>query len=99
MNGDIILDDNLDLLIANGDFVVGDSDEQTQELILIATQGAFRESPLTGVGIVNYLKAQFSPALVAKLTQKIQLQLQYDGFSAATVVVNSFSDIDITVTD
>jgi hypothetical protein len=99
MNGDILLDENFDLAIVDGDFVIGDADEQIQQLILMATQGSFRQSPLTGVGIVNYLKKQFTPALVDKLKQKIQMQLQYDGFSSATVVINSFEDIEITVTD
>jgi hypothetical protein len=99
MNRDIMLDENMDLAIVDGDFVVDDADEQIQQLVLIATQGSFRQSPLTGVAIVKYLKAQFTPALVDQLKQKIQLQLQYDGFSSVTTVINSFEDIEITVTN
>jgi len=47
---DIILDNNMDLAIVNGDFVIDDAEEQIQQLILIATQGSFRASPLTGIG-------------------------------------------------
>ena len=93
---DIMLDDNLDLLIVNGDFVLDDADQQIQELLLIANQGDFRESPLTGVGIVKYLKSRLSPATVDALKKKIKLQWQYDGFANVNTVINSFSDITIT---
>jgi len=92
---DILLDNNLDLLIVNGDFVVDNADEQIQELLLIANQGSFRESPLTGVALVNYLKKQFTPTQVDALKQTIQLQWLYDGFTSANVTINSFSDIEI----
>jgi len=95
---DILLDDNLDLQIVNGDFVLGDAEEQIQELILIASQGSFKESPLTGVGIVKYLKSRFTPAEVDALRQKIKLQLLYDGYSSANVVINAFTDIEIDAT-
>lgn len=92
---DIILDDNMDLQIAAGDFVVDDSQNQTQQLLLIAQPGNFRNSPLTGVGIAKYLKSQLSPQLVDALSKKIQLQWQYDGYTSVNVKVNSFTDIEI----
>ena len=95
---DIILDDNMDLLIENGDFVVDDSEEQVQQLILVATQGSFRNSPVTGVGIINYIKSQFTVGQIDKLRQKIRLQLQYDGYSNVSTQINSFLDIDIEAT-
>jgi hypothetical protein len=98
---DILLNDQLDLLIENGDFVVDVADEQIQELILLASKGSFRESPLTGVGIVSYLKSRLSPALVDKLRQTINLQMQYDGFSSSSVTIEGttqIDNIDITTT-
>jgi len=94
---DIMLDDNLDLLIQNGDFVIGDAEEQIQQLILIASQGSFRESPLTGINIVTYLKSRMTPGLVDALKQKIKLQFQYDGYTTVTPTIDSFTDIDIEV--
>jgi hypothetical protein len=95
---DIILDDNMDLLIENGDFVIADSEEQVQQLILIATQGSFRGSPVTGIGIINYIKSQFTVGQIDKLRQKIKLQLQYDGYTNVSTQINSFIDIDIEAT-
>lgn len=93
---DFILDNNLDLSISNGDFLIDDAEQQNQELILIATQGSFRQSPLTGVGMVKYLKSSFTVAQVDKLRQKIRLQLQYDGYTTINTTINSFTDIQIT---
>jgi hypothetical protein len=95
---DIKLTDNLDLAIENGDFVTMDetgAEEQYQELILLASQGSFRESPLTGVNIVSYIKKRFTVADVDKLRQKIILQMQYDGYSSVNTTINSFTDIEI----
>jgi len=92
---DVILDNNLDLSIANGDFVVDDAEQQNQELILAAQQGAYRNSPLVGVGITNYLKSSFTVANVDKLRQKIRLQMQYDGYQTVNVQINSFMDIEL----
>jgi len=92
---DILLDNNLDLLIKNGDFVVDDAEQQHQELIMIATQGSFRESPLTGVGIVKYVKTRLSVETRDKLRQKIRLQLQFDGYTNVSTQINSFTDIQI----
>jgi hypothetical protein len=92
---DIILDDNMDLSIIAGDFVVDDCENQIQQILLIAQPGNFRDSPLTGVGIINYLKGQLTPSLVDSLTKKIQIQWQYDGYAGVNVVVNSFTDIEI----
>lgn len=92
---DIMLDNNLDLVIKDGDFVIDDSEQQHQELILIATRGSFRESPLTGVGIIKYIKSGFTVAAVDALRQKIRLQLQYDGYTNVATQINSFTDIQI----
>jgi hypothetical protein len=95
---DIILDDNMDLAIVNGDFVVDDAEQQVQELILIATQGSFRESPITGIGIVRYLKSGFTLDKLDELRQQIILQLQYDGYTTVNTQINSFTDIEIDAT-
>lgn len=92
---DILLDDDLDLAIENGDFIVDEAEEQHQQLILIASQGSFRESPLTGVNIAQYIKTGFTQAQIDRLRQKCRLQLQYDGYAKATVKINSFEDIQI----
>ncbi|WP_442589204.1 hypothetical protein ACSBL2_24610 [Pedobacter sp. AW31-3R] len=92
---DILLDDNLDLAFEGGDFIVGDAEDQHQQLILLASQGSFRESPLTGINIISYMKTGFNRTQVDELKQKCRVQLQYDGYANAFIQINSFEDIQI----
>lgn len=92
---DVLLDDEMDLAIEGGDFVLADIEDQNQQLILIASQGSFRESPLTGVNVARYIKTGFTQAQIDTLKQKIRLQLQYDGYVRSIVKINSFEDIQI----
>ncbi|PZP38143.1 MAG: oxidase [Pseudopedobacter saltans] len=52
---DILLDENYDLQIANGDLVVGYSDLQHQELLLVLPKGSLNEFPNATVGIEDFL--------------------------------------------
>lgn len=92
---DVLLDTGLDLAIEGGDFVVGDAEEQHQQLILIANKGSFRQSPLTGVNIAEYIKTGFTQVQIDALRQKIRLQFQYDGYKQSFIQINSFEDIQI----
>ena len=55
MMKDILLTDGFDLLIRDGDIVIGESTVQHQDLLLIAQKGSFKQSPDIGVGIENFL--------------------------------------------
>lgn len=52
---DFITDNHGDLLFADGDFMIGRSNEQHQEHILLANKGEYKEHPELGVGIVQML--------------------------------------------
>lgn len=53
---DILIDPTtLDLQIVAGDFKVGDSTTQHQQLILLAAKGDFKLSPLLGVDVFKHL--------------------------------------------
>lgn len=72
---DFLLDENGDLLIENGDFVIGESDNQHQKDILIATKGEFKEFPEIGVGI----EAMLSDDDYMDLLIEAKKNLEYDG--------------------
>lgn len=57
MNQDYLLDDDGDLLIANGDFVVGPSDNQHIRDILVSFQGEWKQFPLIGAGIITAINS------------------------------------------
>ena len=88
---DILLDDDLDLLIQDGDFVVGPSDDQHIELILRATEGHFKEYPLLGANINSMVNG----IIDGNYRKKIRLHLNQDGFKVNSVTyINEILNID-----
>jgi hypothetical protein len=87
---DYLLTDN-NLLIANGDFVVGDSSNQHQEHILIAHKGEYREFPEIGVGITDMLNDDE----VDHWLIEIKKNLQYDGMQVDNVTFDNEGNIFI----
>jgi hypothetical protein len=55
MTTDILVDGNFDLAIAGGDFFMGESTLQHQQLLLLTNKGEIREFPTRGVGIKDWL--------------------------------------------
>ena len=90
---DFLLDDSGDLLIQNGDFVVGNSDNQNAEDIISSFAGEWKEFPFVGVGLIQYLKSQDGQ----KAVSIIKTQLQADGFDVKSVQVKQ--QVDSMVVD
>lgn len=81
---DIILDDDLDLIIENGDFKVADSDQQHVLLIVNTTLGSFKNAPLMGVGIRQYLS---SSGETDALKRAMTVQLGADGYKVNEIIL------------
>jgi hypothetical protein len=86
---DILVDSSNRFLVANGDFVFGESDRQHIRHIFQGNAGDFAEKPLLGIGIERHLNMSLTPELKAALHRKIAIQLQIDGYNA--------SEIEITI--
>lgn len=72
---DILLNKTGDLDIQNGDIVIGYSDNQHQEHILLASKGEYKEFPELGAAIHNLLNEDdFMPFLI-----EAKKNLEYDG--------------------
>lgn len=84
MAKDILLDENGDLKIENGDLVIGDSSQQEIEQLVTGFKGEFKEFPIMGVGISKFLKTR--GALTAAV-KEIKIQLKSDGFNVNTVKI------------
>jgi len=91
---DFKLNAEMDLEIKNGDFDIGDTDQQNIELILLAHKGNFKEHPILGVGIASYLK---SPEIISRLRleNEINNQLEFDNFKVKDLDVNDLQNICI----
>ena len=84
---DIILDENnnYDLLFKNGDFAVSESDLQHQILVINTWLGNWKQYPLQGVGIINYLK---SSGQQDTLKREMTVKLISDGFKVNSIKLN-----------
>lgn len=69
--------DTGDLLFANGDLVIADSDTQHVQDTITAFKGWWKQYPADGVGLYRFLNGSASPQL---LSQDIKIQLQLDGY-------------------
>lgn len=78
---DILLTDD-DLKFTSGDFEIGESDNQHQQDIIFENTGAYKQFPLVGVGIINYLN---SSGAQLQLTKNIKSQLETDGYRVNSV--------------
>ena len=56
MPNDILLDENFNPIITNGDFTIGESTYQHQKMLLFADKGQFKADPLVGVGSRRFLE-------------------------------------------
>lgn len=73
---DLILDSDGDLLIQNGDFVIGNSDQQHNYDIIASNTGDWKETPLVGFNPMIYINSRVTSSV---LNQNARIQLQADG--------------------
>lgn len=82
---DILLDDNYDIRIVNGDLDIGLSDSQQAQLLLQSSTGEWKENPTHGVGIAQYLEHHEK----GQLARRIQTELTADGMRVNKININN----------
>jgi hypothetical protein len=95
MAKDFINDEDDDLLIKDGDFVVDASEEQEIAEILKSNPGAWKQNPLTGFGLVKKIRAEVSEEEIKK---GIDTQLSLDGFRNINIKMVKGKITDIRAT-
>lgn len=55
---DLLLNTTGDLIISNNDLVIGDSNMQHQEVLIISQPCSFKESPDVGIGAEDFLNGE-----------------------------------------
>jgi hypothetical protein len=78
---DFIREADNEIKIANGDFVIGLSDEQHIEDLLIAAPGDVKQFPLVGVDISKAINGSVD----GEVRKEIRLQLVADGYDVTTI--------------
>ncbi|GAA4156580.1 hypothetical protein GCM10022217_15730 [Chryseobacterium ginsenosidimutans] len=88
---DLLLTEDYDLQIKNGDFVIGDSQEQSVELLLLAKPGEFKKNPEAGCDILSAKNG----VIDRFLDREIRVQLDADGFQLENLSITE-KGIDIS---
>lgn len=86
---DITIDNDFDLIIENGDFKVSESDMQHIQLICITGLGHWKQYPLQGVGIEQYIA---SSGQTEALKRAINIQLAADGYKVSDIVISGSNE-------
>lgn len=89
---DILLDDNNDLLIENGDLATGDSHYQNVKLIMQAAPGHWKQYPTLGANVMNFVNGS-SPELM----REVKLQLLADGYDVKRLSVGTGGEIEVEI--
>ena len=78
---DFLLTENGDLLIKNGDFVVGPSDPQHVFDIISSFAGEWKQFPPVGAGVLQDLKSENGQQTINNVKQ----QLQANGYMVTNI--------------
>lgn len=89
---DFALDENFDLLIKDGDFVIIESTMQHQSLLLLTTKLSWRPVPFVGVGTVDFLLDDNG---TLDLESEIQKQFELDGMRVQSVTATDMENVEI----
>lgn len=75
---DILIGSDMNPVLKDGDFKVGDAEGQHVNLILISSKGQWRMSPLIGADLATFSSAPDTQ--IKDLYKRIRLQLELDGY-------------------
>ncbi len=91
MPNDILLDDNFDLVIKDGDFVIGESTYQHQNCLLFADKGEFKNYPKTGVGSRRFLESERPNDFAREIRQEFIA----DGMNVENIRINNDLEVEV----
>lgn len=74
-----------DLVISNGDFSIGDSDEQHIKDTIVSFAGWWKDNVSDGVGIDSFVKSTGQEQVVGRL---VKIHLENDGYTVNNPIIN-----------
>ncbi len=86
MANDFLLDDTGDLKVVNGDLATGDSTQQDIELLLLSKKGEWKEFPMVGANIQEFLKQREGHTAALK---EARIQLRKDNLTINKLTINN----------
>lgn len=98
MRNDILLNENNDVLIVDGDFVIGHSDQQHVKHIVEAFKGEYKSNPLVGFGVVGFLKRD--DKIESEFKRDLKIQLENDGYVDSEIDLSEgFQSLKINISN
>ncbi|MCU7615670.1 hypothetical protein NZ698_00550 [Chryseobacterium sp. PBS4-4] len=88
---DILLDENFNPVLSNGDFTIGESTYQHQKMLLYADKGQFKADPLVGVGSRRFLETSKQNDFAREIRQ----QFYADGMTVNKIEIKENFEINI----
>lgn len=95
MTTDILLDGNKEPALQAGDFILGLSEEQHLELMLLSNKGDWKGDALLGIGYFNELNGADTQNMRDALEKNIREQLQYDDWTIGSISLPNIYNISI----
>ena len=92
---DFMRDGHGDLLIRDGDFMVDASETQHISDLLLASPGAYKQSPLLGISLYRELNGGGSAANLNEIRKRLILNAQMDGMTVTKLKLNGLTDFEI----
>ena len=95
-NSDFLLDDEGDLLIVNGDLVIGDSDQQHVYDLLTCPKGNYKEHSTIGIHALDYRNK--TGDVSTRFQRDVKEELKRDGFARPKMtMINGLEDFKVEV--
>lgn len=95
MAKDILLGADRDLLFIEGDFNIGNSDEQHVEDILLSSKGEYKQFPLIGIDLLSFINSSSTLNTRQKLEKEISIQLLSDNANEIKVTTDNEGGIKV----
>jgi hypothetical protein len=86
MKLDILRDENMKLIIRDGDFVIGDATSQHANIIVNSAKGELRLFPTVGVSIISFIGTK----QLYELEQFIKSELSREGIALKSIDTELF---------
>lgn len=87
---DLKTDSNNDLVETNGDFSFVESDNKLIATTVVSGKGEFKEFPLHGIGISQYLNSSINPQSLKRI---IQTGLKSDGYNNVVIDLSGYPSV------
>lgn len=92
-NVDILLDEDMEDKVVNGDFAIGDSTLDDCNIILKLNTGSLKSDPILGPNLIRMMNSNMSPTQIKQL---IKLHLNRDNKHPRKLDLNNgFVDIEM----